>query len=392
MKLWLEKNLKGDPVIWTVLFLLAGISCLVVYSAVGAIAYRSKEYNTEYFIYKHFGLLCLAMVAMFFTHKMDYEWFGRLSKLAMIVAIPLLLFAYFFGTKVNDASRWLYIPGTGITFQPSDLAKLGLIAFTATTLAKFQKRMDDPLALLELAKKLGPWVIIVCGMIAMTNFSTSALLFVTVGLLAFIGRVPLKVIVGGVVTLALILLIFLSFGQRGATTRNRFKSYVSGTEVPYQVQQSYQAIANGSGLGRGPGNSLQKDFLPEPYSDFIFAIVIEEYGWLGAFLVPFLYMLLLYRGMVTIDKSTNPYAGLLSAGISFSLTIQAMMNMAVAVGLVPVTGQPLPMLSMGGTSLIFTGISFGVILSISRAIDERKQPSPDFKPHSPTGKNVPLSN
>jgi cell division protein FtsW len=391
MMLWLEKNLKGDPVIWTVLFLLGIISCLVVYSAVGAIAYRSRSYDTEYFIIKHVGLLILAMIAMYFTHRMDYEWFGKLSVVAMFIAIPLLLFAYFYGTKVNDASRWLYIPGTGITFQPSDLAKLGLIAFTATTLSKFQKRMDDPLALLELAKKLLPWVIVICGMIAMTNFSTAALLFLTVVLLAFIGRVPMKLILYGFSILAVIILAFLSIGQRGITTRNRIMTFVSGKEVPFQVQQSYQAIAQGSGLGRGPGNSLQKDFLPEPYSDFIFAIVIEEYGWLGAIIVPFLYMLLLYRGMVTIDKSTNPYAGLLSAGISFSLTIQAMMNMAVAVGLVPVTGQPLPMLSMGGTSLIFTGISFGIILSIGRATNERKNPQNRQSVGNPFGKNVPFS-
>jgi len=391
MKTWLEKNLKGDPVIWTVLFLLGIISCLVVYSAVGAIAYRSKDYNTEYFIYKHFGLLCVAMIAMFLTHKMDHEWFGKLSIVAMIIAIPLLVLAYFYGTKVNDASRWLYIPGTGITFQPSDLAKLGLIAFTATTLAKYQKKMDDPLELMELAKKLLPWVLVVCGLISLTNFSTAALLFVTVVLLAFIGRVPMKLMGYGILGLSLVLLIFISFGQRGVTTRNRIMTFVSGKKLPFQVQQSFQAIAQGRGLGRGPGNSLQKDFLPEPYSDFIFAIVIEEYGWLGAILVPFLYMLLLYRGMVTIDKSTNPYAGLLSAGISFSLTIQAMMNMAVAVGLVPVTGQPLPMLSMGGTSLIFTGISFGIILSIGRAINERKTPVvPSSNPFS-TGKNVPAS-
>jgi cell division protein FtsW len=249
------------------------------------------------------------------------------------------------------------------TFQPSDLAKLALISYLASMLSKKQQFLDDWKA--TLLPMLG-WTVFICGLIAMTNTSTAVLLFATCLLLMFIGRVPIKY-------LAIVVLIGvvvggtgLALGQRMDTAISRVQDFMDPNEVPFQLEQSYIAIATGGLVGKGPGNSDQRDILPHPYSDFIYAIILEEYGLLGGVFVLFLYLALLYRGLVTVNKSDGAFAGLLSAGLSFSLVLQGMVNMAVAVGLGPITGLPLPLLSMGGTSLIFTGISIGIILSVSR--------------------------
>ncbi|RAU81665.1 FtsW/RodA/SpoVE family cell cycle protein [Pontibacter arcticus] len=366
IKQWLQKNMKGDPVLWGIVIAFSLISVAVVYSATGTLAYKSKEGNTEYFLFKHTTLILVGLAFMWLAHKLDYRYYSKLSLLALIISVPLLLFTYFFGSNINEASRWITIPVINQTFQPSDLAKLALISYLASMLSKKQHE-------LHLKKTLIPiflWTGAICGLIVLTNTSTAVLLFLTSMLLLFIGRVPLKYLMVAMVFCVVLGAAGLAAGQRLDTAISRVEAFRSDTEVPFQLEQSYIAIATGSLLGKGPGNSDQRDILPHPYSDFIYAIILEEYGLVGGVIVLFLYLALLYRGLVTVNKSNGAFGGLLSAGLTFSLVLQGMVNMAVAVGLGPITGLPLPLLSMGGTSLIFTGISLGIILSVSRTGNE----------------------
>ncbi|EON76910.1 Cell division protein FtsW [Lunatimonas lonarensis] len=362
---WLNENLKGDPVIWIIVILLSLISILVVYSATGSLAYRTAGGNTELYLFKHSALVMASLVVMWAVHNIPYRYFSKLSLLALWVSIPLLVFTYFFGSTINEANRWLTIPVINQAFQPSDLAKLALISAVAGMLAKRQRSIEDwkgavvPILI---------WIGIICGLIGLANMSTGVMLLATCFLLMFIGRVPVKYLVMALIIGAFALSTAILIGQRGSTFFYRIEKFLSEGEedLPYQAKHSYIAIATGGVAGKGPGKSEQRNVLPHPYSDFIYAIIIEEYGMVGGVTVLFLYLALLYRGMRVVAISTRPLGGLLSAGLSFALVIQAMINMAVAVGLVPITGLPLPMLSMGGTSLIFTGISLGIILSVSR--------------------------
>ncbi|GAB3204515.1 cell division protein FtsW [Pontibacter aydingkolensis] len=363
IKQWLQKNLKGDPVLWGIVFMFSLISVAVVYSATGTLAYKSHEGNTEYFLLKHSSLILVGLGFMWAAHKVPYRYYSRLSLVALILSVPLLLFTFFWGSNINEASRWITIPVINQTFQPSDLAKLALISYLASMLAKVQLELKD------WKKTLLPmlvWTVAICGLIALTNTSTAVLLFATCMLLMFIGRVPFRYLI----TVFLFVVVFggamLALGQRLETAISRVEAFMDPNETAFQLEQSYIAIATGGVVGKGPGNSDQRDILPHPYSDFIFAIILEEYGLIGGVVVLFLYLALLYRGLVTVTNSTGAFGGLLSAGLSFSLVIQGMINMGVAVGLGPITGLPLPLLSMGGTSLIFTGISLGIILSVSR--------------------------
>ncbi len=364
IKAWAERNLKGDPVIWFVVFALSVLSILVVYSATGTLAYKRMEGNTEHYLIKHSMLVLLGLFAMWIAHKIDYRYFSGLSRLALWISVPLLFITWKFGMNINEASRWIHIPIIDQAFQPSDLAKLALIAHLASMLSKRQQNIQD------IKESLVPillWCGTICGLIALTNMSTAILLFGTCLVLMFIGRVPVKYLFMLVVVGILAGSIALQFGQRGGTVESRIKDYLDPTEMSFQAKQSYIAIASGGISGKGPGQSDQRNFLPHPYSDFIFAIIIEEYGLIGGTIVIVLYLILLYRGMRTVARSEKAYGGLLSAGLSFALVLQAMVNMAVAVGIVPVTGLPLPLLSMGGTSLLFTGLSLGIILSVSRS-------------------------
>ena len=229
-------------------------------------------------------------------------------------------------------------------------------------LAKRQQNIDD---FKESLVPLLTWCGVICGLIAMTDLSSALLLFATCMLIMFIGRVPMKYLAMLVLVGVLAGAVAISFGQRGETGFSRLSDFING-DLSFQQIQSNIAIASGGITGVGWGNSIQRNFLPHPYSDFIYAIIVEEYGLIGGIGVLLLYLCLLYRGMIAASKSDRAYGGLLSAGLTFALVIQGMVNMAVAVGLVPVTGLPLPMVSMGGTSLLFTGVSLGIILSVSR--------------------------
>lgn len=369
---WAYRNLKGDPVIWLIVFLLSFFSIMVVYSATGSLAYKMMSGDTEYYLFKHTTLVFLSLAAMWMAHKIDYRYYSKISRLLLIISVPLLIITWKFGTNINEASRWITIPLINQAFQPSDLAKLALIITLASMLSKRQQNIHD------FQKAIIPmliWIGIIIGLIGMTNISTAAVLFITCLVVLFIGRVPLKyifmlILIGGIAGTAAV-----SFGQRGETAISRIEDFFNN-ETPYQAKQAYAAIATGGVFGKGPGQSDQRNYLPHPYSDFIYAIIIEEYGLVGGFIVLFLYLALLYRGMKASIESERAYGGLLSAGLSFALVIQALVNMGVAVGLGPITGLPLPLISMGGTSQLFMGLSLGIILSVSRGkIDDLRSPN-----------------
>lgn len=376
IKQWLQRNLKGDAVLWGIVLMFSLISVAVVYSATGTLAYKQKDGNTEYFLFKHSSLIFIGLAFMWLAHKIDYRYYSRLSLVALILAVPLLLYTFFFGSNINEASRWITIPVINQTFQPSDLAKLALISYLASMLSKKQNNLDD------WKRNLLPifaWTGFICALIALTNTSTAVLLFLTSLLLMFIGRVPMKSLAVFVIAGTMLGGVGLAAGQRLGTAISRVEAFFDESETAFQLEQSYIAIATGGVVGKGPGNSDQRDILPHPYSDFIYAIILEEYGLLGGVLVLFLYLALLYRGLVTVTKSNGAFGGLLAAGLSFSLVLQGMINMGVAVGLGPITGLPLPLLSMGGTSLIFTGISIGIILSVSRTVKAEETFGPTAK-------------
>lgn len=367
----LLKNIKGDKVIWGVVIILTVFSILAVYSSTTTLAYRFKQGNTEYYLMKHLSILVFGFVLMYLAHKVKYIYYARISQLAIIISVPLLLYTLLFGASINEASRWTTLPGINIMFQPSDFAKLALIMFVARLLAKRQENIKDfKSAFLPI---LTP-ILLICGLILPANFSTAALLFVTCIVLMFIGRVNLRYIAAMIGIGAVVLTIFLSFlyfspksSGRLGTWQNRIEHFVNGdSEENYQVEQAKIAISNGGLVGKLPGNSIQKNFLPNPFNDFIYAIITEEYGIMGAVIVLLMYMILLYRGIRIVSKSPGNYGAFLAIGVTFSLVFQAMINMAVAVNLLPVTGQPLPLVSMGGTSIWFTSVAIGIILSVSK--------------------------
>lgn len=362
IKEWADQNLKGDPVIWAVVFMLSLISILVVYSSIGTLAYR-KTTIPEMYLVKHTFMVCLGLAAMWFAHHIDYRYYSRLSRLALWLSVPLLIYTFTNGTTINDAARWITVPIINTSFQPSDFASLALIINLASMLSKKQQNIDD------IKDSLIPmliWCGVICGLIALTNISTAVLLFATCVLVMFIGRVPLKYLAMLFMIGALAGAIAWKFGDRAETARSRVMSFINGTELPFQAKHARIAVATGGIVGKGPGNSEQRNILPHPYSDFIYAIVIEEYGMIGGVFVLILYLVLLHRGMKAAYNSERAFGGLLSAGLSFDLVCQAMVNMGVVVGLGPITGQPLPLISMGGTAMIFTGLSVGIILSVSR--------------------------
>jgi len=363
LKIWTDKHIQGDPIIWLIVICLSVISILVVYSATGSLAYKQQSGNTEFYLIRHTLMVGLGLLVMWIAHKIDFRYYSKIAQVAMIISVPLLLYTWLYGSNINEASRWIQLPFVGLQFQPSDLAKMALIAGLAGMLAKRQQNIAD---FKESLIPMLAWCGVICGLIAMTNVSTAILLFLTCMLLLFIGRVPLKYLAMLALVGVFIGVIAGSFGQRGNTAVSRVQDFMSQTEVPYQAEQSYIAIATGGILGKGPGNSDQRNFLPHPYSDFVYAIIIEEYGVIGGLFVLFLYLVLLYRGMKVVANSDRAFGGLLSAGLTFAIVIQALVNIGVVVGLGPVTGQTLPLISMGGTSLLFTGLSLGIILSVSK--------------------------
>jgi len=375
---WLDKYFKGDRTIWLVVFILTLFSLLAVYSSTGTLAYKYQSGNTEFYLFRQARFLIIGLVLMYLAHRIRYNVYSRLSQIALFVAIPLLVLTLIIGTNLNSASRWLSLPGINTSFQTSDLAKLALIMFVARMLSRKQENIKDfKTAFLPIMIP----VLIVCGLILPANLSTSLLVFFTCIVLMFIGRINMKYILYmgliGALCLGLFVVIKLNSDDTGrvGTWKARIEHFNSGeADDNYQADQAKIAIAGGGLVGKFPGNSTQRNFLPHPYSDFIFAIIIEEYGFLfgGVFMI-FLYLLLFFRVIRFINHSPRAFATLLAVGCSFMLVFQAMINMAVAVNLFPVTGQPLPLVSMGGTSTLFTSIALGIILSVSREVETEKK-------------------
>lgn len=379
----LVPKLRGDKVIWGIVLILSLFSVLAVYSSTTTLAYRFKQGYTEYYLLKHIGLLFLGLLFMYGAHYIKYVYYARISTLLIIFSVPLLLYTLVFGEVRNEAARWTTLPGINVSFQPSDLAKLALIMFVARMLAKKQDNIKDlKSAFLPI---LLP-ILVVCALIVPANLSTGAILFATCMVLMFIGGVKFKYLLSlagiGIAGLAL-LITFLAFSPKSSgrlgTWQNRIENFggSSDNDENFQVEQAKIAIALGGVLGQMPGNSMQKNFLPNPFNDFIYAIIVEEYGLWGAFLIILMYMILLYRGIRIAIKVPGHFGPLLALGVTISLVIQALANMAVAVHLVPVTGQPLPLVSMGGTSIWFTSIAIGIILSVSAEQTENIQPLKD---------------
>lgn len=376
---WLETYFKGDRTIWLIVILLSIVSILAVYSSTGTLAYKYQSGNTEYYLFKHGIIMIMGFGLMYISHFVKYTVYARAATLSVIIAIPLLFMTLLLGSNINEASRWLTLPIIGMSFQTSDLAKVALILYVARVLSKKQDTIKD------FRSAFVPIIIpvaLVCGLILPANFSTAAVLFTTCIVLMFIGRISVKYIAGmigiAVVLFSLFLLISWAAGYDGriSTWKARVENFFSGeAETNYQVEQAKIAIATGGIVGKGPGNSTQRNFLPHPYSDFIFAIIIEEYGLLGGAMVVFLYLLLFYRALQIVKRTERAFAAMITIGCAFSLVFQALINMAVAVSLFPVTGQPLPMLSMGGTSIWFTSLALGIILSVSSAIEKNESSS-----------------
>lgn len=368
---FVNKYIKGDKIVWLVVLLLAILSILTVYSSIVTLAYKYKDGDTIYYLMKHLFILVVGFGLMLGAHNLNYKYYSRISQLAIFISVPLLAITLIFGANINDASRWLVIPVINQTFQTSDLAKLALIMYLARLLYKKQDNIQDfKSAFLPIMVP----VLLVCGLILPANFSTAAMLFTTCLIIMFIGRVNIKYILSliGIGIASLVLLLAVASAKpdllpRMGTWAKRIESFsAGGTSGNYQADQAKIAIASAYPFGKGPGGSTQRNFLPHPYSDFIYAIVIEEYGLIGGVGVIILYLILFYRGIKIAQKAEKSYGTFLAVGLSFSLVFQAMINMAVAVNLFPVTGQPLPLVSMGGTSIWFTCLAIGIILSVSR--------------------------
>lgn len=378
-----KKYIKGDRIIWMVIVALALFSGLVVYSATGNLAYKHQDGNSVYYLFRHAGFLLAGLGVIVFVHNMPYKLFARFSVLLLYLSILLLLITLATGVSLNQASRWLTVPVVGIRFQPSELAKLALMVYIAKVLAQFQADGESA------GKGFKPIIIhvmIVCGLIFTEDFSTSALIGGTSLVVMFIGRMPLKYIFGTILTcvLGLAMVIWLSsyvpIFHRAETWKARIENFFSDDEVVEvekgyysQAESSKMAIATGGFVGKGPGNSQQRYFLPHPYSDFVYAIIVEEFGVWGALVILLAYLILLFRAGVIVRASSRTFPALLVVGLTLMLVFQAFINMGVAVGIFPVTGQPLPLVSMGGTSILFTCAAFGAILSVSRHNIEEKE-------------------
>jgi cell division protein FtsW len=323
---------------------------------------------------KHLAMIIGGIALMYISHKLDYRYYRGISKLLMIVTLPLLVYTLLFGSHVNDASRWIAIPGTGLSFQTSDLAKLALITYLARTLSIKQENIKD------VKQSFIPIMGAVCAvfiLIALANLSTALMLFGVSILLLIIGRISIKQIAITCLAGGILLAGVVFLGPRHKTYVSRIHAFmhpeVANPDKSFQSDHAKIAIASGGFFGKGVGKSDEINYLPEAYSDEIYAIIVEEYGLFGGILLIGIYLFLLYRCIKIVTKAPKAFGALLAAGLSFSLTIQAFANMAVAVGLGPVTGIPLPLVSMGGTSILFTSIAFGIILSVSRDIEEPKK-------------------
>lgn len=369
------KNIQGDKVIWAVVALLALFSFLPVYSTSSNLAYLYGDGNTFKFLLKHFAHLLLGFAILYGVHKIPYNYFKGLSIIAMPVVIILLLITLSQGTVIDgaNASRWIKVPFVGVSFQTSTLAAVVLMTYVARYLSKIK---DKTVSFKETLLPLWLPVFVILGLILPANFSTAAILFVMVAVLVFIGGYPIKylLIIFGAGLVGIFL--FIGFAKianidsltvKVNTWENRVTNFIDNedTEADYQIEMAKIAIASGHLFGSGPGKGVYKNFLPQSSSDFIYAIIVEEFGIVGALFLLIMYLMLLFRLVIVVHKSTSFFGKLLVVGIGIPIIFQALINMGVAVELFPVTGQTLPLISSGGTSIWMTCLALGMILSVS---------------------------
>ena len=395
-KYHLTHRTKGDKVIWALVVLLALISMLVVYSATGSLAYKNYKGNTEIYLFKQVAFIILGIGIIYFAHLVNYIIYSKIAQLLFLLSIPLLIYTLFFGLSMNEGSRWIRLPIIGMNLQTSELAKLALFMYLARLISKKQDVIKD------FKKGYLPLIIpvgIICILIAPANLSTALLLGASCTLLLFIGRARTKhllLTVGVVLIPALFLVVAavishksgddsaevkkesgLKLTARVGTWISRVEHFIYGgksadDDDAYQVNQAKIAIAKGGFLGVGPGNSTQRNFLPQAYNDFIYPIIIEEYGLIGGAFIVFVYLVFLFRSIKIFRRCPFAFGAFLALGLSFTLAIQAIANMAVSVNLFPVTGVTLPLVSMGGSSFLFTCLSIGIILSVARNVEQRE--------------------
>jgi cell division protein FtsW len=385
---------RGDKVIWALVILLTLVSLLAVYSATNSLAYKNFRGNTEVYLFKQIAFIAGGILVIYFAHLVNYTIYSRIASILFVLAVPLLIYTLFFGVSMNEGSRWIKLPLINLTMQTSDLAKLALFMYLARLLSKKQEYIKD------FRKGFLPVmtpVVITCLLIAPANLSTALLLGASCLMLLFIGRARAKhiLLVIGIALIPIIFLIIAAISQhksgdedtaiskkvstgiftRVSTWVGRVENFIYGgkdaaDDEMYQVNQAKIAIAKGGFVGLGPGNSETRDYLPQAYNDFIFAIIIEEYGFLGGAFIVFIYLVFLYRCIRIFKRCPFAFGAFLALGLSFTLAIQAIINMAVTVNLFPVTGVTLPLVSMGGTSFIFTCLAIGIILSVARNVEQ----------------------
>ncbi len=382
------QHIKGDKAIWAIVTVLAIFSFMPIYSASANLVYVVGKGSTLGHLIKHVVLLLTGFAIIYAVHKIPYRYFSGGAVLMLPVVVLLLIFTLAQGTIIGgaNASRWIRIPFVGIGFQTSTLAGLVLMVYVARYFAKNKENLigfKDSLINLWLPVGL------VLILILPANFSTTAIVFFMVMLLSYIGGYPLKYI-GYILSIGLFAFLFFilvakafpdAMTNRVNTWKSRIENFSkSDGKEDYQVEKAKIAIATGGVVGKGPGKSVQKNFLPQSSSDFIYAIIVEEYGFVGALIVVFIYFLLLFRILIAAKKATTIFATLLVIGVGVPIVFQAMINMAVAVNILPVTGQTLPLISSGGTSIWMTCFALGMILSVSASKNETEETILDDNP------------
>ncbi|WP_047419179.1 FtsW/RodA/SpoVE family cell cycle protein [Cellulophaga sp. Hel_I_12] len=387
-------KIKGDKAIWAIVALLALFSFLPVYSASSNLVYvvGNGTGTTISFLFKHAFLLALGFAIIYGVHKIPTHFFKGLSLIAMPIVLLLLVYTLAQGTTIGgaNASRWIRLPLIGFTFQTSTLAAVVLMAYVARYLTKIK---DKKIRFQESILPLWLPVFLVIILILPANFSTAAIIFFMVMVLCFLGGYPMKYLLGIIGSGALFLVMFILiakaapdlFPNRVTTWENRIDNFLNGEdgEADYQIEKAKIAIATGGIIGKGAGKSVQKNFLPQSSSDFIFAIIIEEYGLVGGLLLVFFYLLLLFRIVVVANGNATVFGKLLVVGVGLPIVFQAFINMAVAVELFPVTGQTLPLISSGGTSTWMTCLAIGIILSASNKEASTEPSSVDDHENNP---------
>jgi cell division protein FtsW len=393
----LVSKTRGDRVIWGIVVILTLVSLLVVYSSTGSLAYRLSK-STESYLFKQVAFIILGLLIIYFAHRVNYTIYSRVASVLFVASVLLLIYTSFFGVRMNEGTRWIKLPVINMTFQTSDMAKLALFMYLSRQLSRKQNVIKD------FKKGFLPIIIpvaIICLLVAPSNLSTALLIGGTSILIMFIGRISTKHILLTVSILLIPVLILFTVAVstydkkehrakdipavfsvgRVPTWIGRIQTFMYSNkedvnEKLYQINQAKIAIAKGSWFGLGPGHSQARNFLPHSYSDFIFAIILEEYGLMGGAFMVFIYLLFLYRCIRLYRKCPYAFGAFLALALSFMLVIQAIANMGVNVNIFPNTGVTLPLVSMGGSSFLFTCLSIGIILSVARNVEQLEGQTP----------------